>query len=251
MNVEYLNRIFDKYNRDHIQEFLDKKPKRDILSKFYLSDEELQKNELSIFKLLHCVKYYAQKAKKNRKFYEETYFSLRNSIVKANIGLVHECVKQHVRRYKIAFNAEYVSLGLLTLVNCVDCFDPWKGAKLSTYVFNSVKRGLFNIKKNKLLSNSCIFNAEEVEDNKEGEEKDDTKLRIDCLNRILDDDTLSDREKIVIKYRFNDDESKSGRKTLREIGEKMGLSKEWVRKIQEEALAKIRIKFTTFYSWAI
>jgi RNA polymerase primary sigma factor len=54
--------------------------------------------------------------------------------------------------------------------------------------------------------------------------------------------TLTPREGKILAMRFGLDDGKS--KTLEEIGERMGVTRERIRQIQEEALKKMRVKIT-------
>ena len=50
--------------------------------------------------------------------------------------------------------------------------------------------------------------------------------------------TLPDREQIILRYRFGLDGE--GEKTLEQVGEKFGVTRERIRQIQNLALAKLR-----------
>lgn len=62
------------------------------------------------------------------------------------------------------------------------------------------------------------------------------RLLRDHISDVLDE--LSERERIVLRLRFGLDDGRS--KTLEEIGEVLGVSRERVRQIESEALAKLR-----------
>ena len=62
------------------------------------------------------------------------------------------------------------------------------------------------------------------------------RLLRDHISDVLDE--LSERERVVLRLRFGLDDGRS--KTLEEIGEVLGVSRERVRQIEGEALAKLR-----------
>ena len=52
------------------------------------------------------------------------------------------------------------------------------------------------------------------------------------------DDTLDERERVIVRGRFGLDDSEGG-KTFRELGEQLGLSKERVRQLLQRSLEKL------------
>lgn len=65
-------------------------------------------------------------------------------------------------------------------------------------------------------------------------------MKID-LEKVLD--TLTQREKQVVKWRFGMDDGRM--KTLQEIGELMGVSRERIRQIESSAFRKLKNKKRT------
>lgn len=61
------------------------------------------------------------------------------------------------------------------------------------------------------------------------------------LNKVLD--TLNPRERQVVRWRFGLEDGRM--KTLQEIGELMGVSRERVRQIESSALRKLKSKKRT------
>ncbi len=167
----------------------------------------------------------------------------RSALANANMALVVAMAKR-TRIDAIEFG-ELVSEGNMALLRAVDKFDISRGFKFSTYACRAILKS-FNRLASKTGTYRQHFPTEfdpgmEQSDELERRHKDQRELAIEDLQRALIRNTaeLTDVERKVVGARF----AVSGHKhvlTLEEVGRMVGLSKERVRQVQNEALAKLR-----------
>ncbi len=171
----------------------------------------------------------------------------REQLSRANLPLVLAMAKR-TRLNGLDFN-ELISEGNYALLRSVDKFDCSRGFKFSTYACRAILksfsrvamrtsryRGQFPTEYDPLLEKSDFVDRKR--DDLEGE----------CVNEIRDilfhnRAELNDVEKTVIRERFALDNSTlpAKPKTLEQVGEMIGVTKERVRQIQNKALQKIRV----------
>ncbi|GMV97246.1 MAG: sigma-70 family RNA polymerase sigma factor [Phycisphaerae bacterium] len=170
----------------------------------------------------------------------------RGQIAQVNIPLVLAMAKR-TRLNGLDFN-ELISEGNFALLRSVDKFDCARGYKFSTYACRAILksfsrvairasryRGRFPTEFDPTLERSDF-----VDRKRDGVES-------DCvaeLREILSGNkaALNDIEQTVIRKRFALDEAdpQAKPKTLEQVGELIGVTKERVRQIQNKALQKIR-----------
>ena len=171
----------------------------------------------------------------------------RSQITKANMPLVLAMAKR-TRLGGLDFN-DLISEGNFALLRSVDKFDCSRGFKFSTYACRAILkafsrvalktsryRGRFPIEFDPMLERSDYL------EHKRDDAKDD------CVGEIRDILThnrasLNEMEQVVIRERFalNAPPDNPKPKTLEQVGEIIGVTKERVRQIQNKALRKIRI----------
>lgn len=171
----------------------------------------------------------------------------RGQIAQANIPLVLAMAKR-TRLNGLDFN-ELVSEGNFALLRSVDKFDCSRGYKFSTYACRAILksfsrvairtsryRGRFPTEFDPTLEKSDF-----VDRKRDGVETD----CVEELREILTQNraALNDIEQTVIKKRFalDDNDPQAKPKTLEQVGELIGVTKERVRQIQNKALQKIRV----------
>lgn len=170
----------------------------------------------------------------------------REQIAQANIPLVLAMAKR-TRLNSLDFN-ELISEGNFALLRSVDKFDCSRGYKFSTYACRAILksfsrvairtsryRGRFPTEFDPTLEKSDF-----VDRKRDGVESD----CVQELREILSGNkaALNDIEQTVIRQRFALDEAdpQAKPKTLEQVGEMIGVTKERVRQIQNKALQKIR-----------
>ena len=171
----------------------------------------------------------------------------RGQITQANLPLVLAMAKR-TRLAGLDFN-ELISEGNYALLRSIDKFDCARGFKFSTYACRAILksfsrvamrtsryRGRFPTEFDPTLEKSDFIDRK----------RDDA--RADCVHEIRDilaenRAALNDVEQTVIRERFAlDAESLPAKpKTLEQVGEMIGVTKERVRQIQNKALRKIRM----------
>lgn len=181
--------------------------------------------------------------------WEKAAVATRDQIVRANLPLVLAMAKRS--RPMETDLSDFISEGNLALLRSVDKFDVLRGFKFSTYACRSILTGLarssaqagryadlFPAEYDPLLEKSDFLETKRE------------ALQGDCvdeLKTILLDNlaNLSKVEQRVLRARFalgrrpEPDEPHQGR-TLKEVAETIGVTRERVRQIQNKALDKLR-----------
>lgn len=170
----------------------------------------------------------------------------RAQIVQANLPLVLAMAKR-TRLSGLDFN-ELISEGNLALLRSVEKFDCSRGFKFSTYACRAILKSFSRV----AMRTSRYRGRFPTEFDPTLEKSDyaDQKrhdVEADCVDEIRDilvhnRALLNNVEQTVICERFalNSDIVPARGKTLEEVGELIGVTKERVRQIQNKALAKIR-----------
>jgi RNA polymerase sigma factor (sigma-70 family) len=167
----------------------------------------------------------------------------RAQLVNANMALVVAMAKR-TRINSVEFS-ELVSEGNMALLRAVDKFDVRRGFKFSTYACRAILKS-FNRLATKTGTYRQHFPTEfepdfERSDDGDRRHRDEHDLAIEDLQRVLVRNIaqLSDVEKAVVSARF----AVAGQgeaQTLEQVGKLVGLSKERVRQVQNDALNKLR-----------
>jgi len=163
---------------------------------------------------------------------------IRSHIVEQNLGLVYSTAT----RFRSP-HVDYDDLrgeGLMALVRAVDWYDPWRGARFSTYACHAIIRAMIRHAKQarKHLAYHALQDDAVTETTAPAESWTDSYVA--RLRRALADNLgeLTPRESDILGQRFPGDER--AKRTLEEVGDRCGLSKERVRQIQKRALRKLR-----------
>jgi RNA polymerase sigma factor (sigma-70 family) len=175
----------------------------------------------------------------------------RSDIVRVNMPLVLAMAKR-TRIHGVDF-ADLISEGNLALMRSVDKFDCARGFKFSTYACRAILKSFSRVATRTSRYRGhfptefdpTLEKSDHLEKKRVGVEDD----CVDELRAILGENTaqLSDVEVTVIRARFaldgsdpTEGESRRG-KTLEQVGEMIGVTKERVRQIQNKALGKLRV----------
>lgn len=174
--------------------------------------------------------------------------AMRAQIVRANTSLVLAMARRS--RNSGVELTELISEGNLALLRCVDKFDASRGFKFSTYACRAILAS-FSRSAAKAARHRSQFPAAYDPSMERSDHLDRRRERVedDCvdeLKRILFENSadLSTVERRVLDARFSLDETgpktEPRRMTLDQVGVLLGVSKERVRQIQNQAMSKLR-----------
>ena len=168
---------------------------------------------------------------------------IKNRIVQCNLRLVVSIAKRHVQASEDFFTL--VSDGNMSLIRAVEKFDYTRGNKFSTYASWAIMKnfartipGEFRqLDRFRPMSEEVFVTKPDQRTDRQSLET-EQQQRAEQVNFILE--TLDEREQQIIISRFGLDYSEEPR-TLKQVGEEMGVTKERIRQIEARALNKLRI----------
>ena len=168
--------------------------------------------------------------------------AIKNRIVQANLRLVVSIAKRHVSQTEEFFGL--VSDGNVSLIRAVEKFDYSRGFKFSTYASWAIMKNFartipheFKYRDRFRTSSEEMFSGREDLRPVPYEQESAQQLREHQIDKILS--RLDEREQSIIISRFGLDHSQEPL-TLKEVGAKMGVTKERIRQIEARALNKLR-----------
>ena len=180
--------------------------------------------------------------------WDQVVFDLRDRIVNANLGLVPSMVERS-RLTGVDFT-ELISEGQLALLRSVEKFDCMRGFKFSTYacraILTSISRAVA------LMARHRARFPTEYDPDLQKSDLLETKrdyVEASCIRDLAgilasNSAGLTVAERRVLSERFGmrggSKRAASDSKTLRQVAEVFGVTKERVRQIQNKALAKLR-----------
>lgn len=197
---------------------------------------------------MHYAAFRADSAKHPRtaRRWRQAYFDLRDRIVLGNRKLVYKAIRTRMGMHNRA--DELIGDCDIVLIQAVAAFNPWLGIRFSTYAYTCLVRALSRMGQ-RLASDRLARSVPlEVLPNGGPTSHDEIELHSSSSHRLdeffrADHTLLSEREKIVLTRRFRTGEEES-RRTLEEVGQELGLSKERVRQLQAGAIGKLREALT-------
>jgi len=175
------------------------------------------------------------------RLYEEA-VQVKNRIVKSNLRLVVSIAKRHVGAADDFF--QLVSDGNMSLIRAAEKFDYARGNKFSTYASWAIMKNFartipdeFKQKDRFRPTSEELFLAREDQRTDRYLLESAQSRRAEQVNAILE--SLDDRERKIVVSRFGLDYSEEPQ-TLKEVGAKLGVTKERIRQIEARALSKLR-----------
>jgi len=168
--------------------------------------------------------------------------SVRNQIAQANLRLVVSIARKFSNSRQ-EFD-DLVSEGNMILINAVEKFDYSRGFRFSTYTTHAVQRHFYRRWQTMQRRRQAVQSAPQEIMDEVPHVRDDTQFDpgpIKQLEKIINrfDECLDDRERRIVVERFGLGKSEVAR-TLRQIAEDLGISKERVRQLQFKAIDKLR-----------
>lgn len=139
---------------------------------------------------------------------------------------------------------EFVAEGNAILLNAIDKFDFARGYRFSTYATHAVQRHLFRLvgRRNKRRLRELTETSSTLLDSSVAPESDGpTEQQVmEAAKTIIAqiDEVLDVRSARIVRGRFGLNETGKG-KSLREIGEELGISKERVRQILQQSVERL------------
>ena len=215
-----------------------------------------REQEAHLFRKFNYLKYRAAelrgeldpaKARSSQMDQIERYYAeavrVKNQIVQSNLRLVVSIAKRHVSATEEFFGL--VSDGNMSLIRAVEKFDYARGNKFSTYASWAIMKNFartipdefkhrdrFRTSQEEMFSSTVDGRTDQVE------LESAQQLRETQINRILS--SLDEREQKIIISRFGLDHSEEPQ-TLKEVGARLGVTKERIRQIETRALDKLRV----------
>ncbi len=167
---------------------------------------------------------------------------VRDQIIKANMRLVISIVKKFVTP-KFSFD-DLLSDGIVSLMQAVDKFDYSRGFRFSTYAYRAIARNAYRTI-NDAHKDESRYDAAISEDLTSIPEQDRTSALDDqqwsrmrtLLGNLLPH--LDRREQFILRGRFALGAHREVR-TFQCLADKLGVSKERVRQLEQRAIAKLQ-----------
>ncbi|MFQ5732717.1 MAG: sigma-70 family RNA polymerase sigma factor [Planctomycetaceae bacterium] len=167
---------------------------------------------------------------------------IKNFLIRSNLRLVVSIAKRHIRPNSNFF--EMVSDGNMSLIRAIEKFDYTKGNKFSTYASWAIMKNYARtipaehrqLDRYRTGNEEVFGRSRDDRANQFYEELVNTRQR-EIIGGILDH--LDDREKDIIVQRFGLEDGVEP-KTLEQVGQRLGVTKERIRQLEARALSKLR-----------
>ncbi|MBN2209911.1 MAG: sigma-70 family RNA polymerase sigma factor [Sedimentisphaerales bacterium] len=169
---------------------------------------------------------------------------LRSQIVAANMGLVLAMAKR--TSYEGVEFTDLISEGSMALLRATEKYDCQRGLKFSTYacqaIFKGFSRAAMDSYRHRNLFPAQLDLALEKDDSLDQLREQNHEEMIEEVRAIFHENLadLNETEYNVLDLRFRLNDADKPTLTLKEVGARLGLTKERIRQIQNKALAKLR-----------
>lgn len=170
--------------------------------------------------------------------------NIRSKITSSNLRLVLAMAK-HVKYYGVEFG-DLVSEGNMALLGAIDLFDCSYGFKFSTYACKAILKSFSRVAQRfyryrdffPLQLDQAFEKSNHIDRLRQDRYHDQVHEVRNIIHNNLAD--LSEIELSVLQNRFPISEKNPISLTLKQVGERLDLSKERIRQIQIKAIAKLR-----------
>ena len=174
-------------------------------------------------------------------------------LIERNLRLVAHIAKKYQNADEDM--EDLISIGCIGLIKAIDSFDDKKG-RLATYACRCIDNELLMLLRGKKKTSREVSLFEPIGQDKEGNEihlvdvieqqQPDVIESMELSGNIkklfaLLNETLTEREKDILIMRYG--LSGAQEATQSQIGEKLGISRSYVSRIEKKALQKLRDKF--------
>ncbi len=207
----------------------------------FLPDEETR----DIVRRMHFAAFRTDTATtpRERRAWKQSYFELRDRVVLGNRKLVFRAIRKNALVQQMA--DDLIGECDIIMIRAVAAYNPWMGIRFSTYAFTCLMRGLARLSRRAAAKRFLNFiPLEAATDNALGQLDLDRAPAGDFKPIEVffqaGNPLLTSREKIVLKRRFGLGKEPR-RTTLEMLGAALGISKERVRQVQSDAIAKLKI----------
>jgi len=186
-------------------------------------------------------------------FREQGDITARNALIEHNLRLVAHIIKKYYANAKD--QDDLISIGTFGLIKAVDTFDHNKSKRLAPYASRCIENEiLMHFRASKKFAQDISL-SEPIDTDKEGQpltlmdvladnsdlaDAVDVKLGTKQLAVFLKDDTLTAREKEIIRLRYGIDGTALPQ---REVAKRLRISRSYVSRIETKALSKLRARF--------
>lgn len=175
-------------------------------------------------------------------------------LIERNLRLVAHIAKKYASAEDTM--EDLISIGTIGLIKAVDTFDPAKNSRLAAYAARCIDNELLMMLRSKKKTSREVSLYEPIGTDREGneinlldimeQEQPDIVEEMEKARHLselygLMDSELSEREKEVLTLRYG---LLDGREvTQKEIGEKLGISRSYVSRIEKKALGRMQNGF--------
>lgn len=182
----------------------------------------------------------------------------RDILIEHNLRLVAHIAKKYYGENRD--NDDLISIGIIGLIKAVNTYNPSKGNRLATYAAKCIENELLMMLRGEKKKNKEISLNDPIGVDKEGNtislidviENDE----IDVLKQMETeedivrvreyvDSVLTKREREIIIWRYGLGENNP--MTQKNVGEKLGISRSYVSRIEKKALDKLKKAFDNTY----
>ncbi|MGO8703558.1 MAG: sigma-70 family RNA polymerase sigma factor [Candidatus Brocadiia bacterium] len=172
---------------------------------------------------------------------KEAAAQIRRILIRCNLRLVVSIAKRHIG--PLAALSDLTSEGNLCLIRAVECYDFSREARFATYATWALTKHFARVVPEENYRMSAFVTGQQARLDAAGDARETSYERTELtehIRAVLDRAIvhLTERERAIIASRFGTRGQPA--KTLEEIGQLIGLTRERVRQIEARALEKLR-----------